>query len=121
MTFPFTMAKRAVRSSVIEVTTNALGEISGPLCSLAPACGSATCAAGFQPMGQNGLRMLLSTLNVDLFFSSITGEPAGVFGFAGALALAGALPFAGVLALAGAGALAGGRAASAANKSPVSL
>src|SRR3954451_13501014 len=67
MTLPFTMANRFVRPRVIEVTRNAEDAISGPECSVAVA--SLVRAAGFHPIGQNGLRVF-SGANVDLFLNS---------------------------------------------------
>ena len=61
------MAKRVPRSTVMELTLKAEGRISGPACS-AVFC---TCATGFQPMGQKGLRPLASSVNADVFFSAI--------------------------------------------------
>src|SRR5882762_9457349 len=73
MILPLMMAKRVPLSIVIEETTNAVMGISGPPRSVPE---SASFATGFQPIGQNGLRVLVSRVNEDLFFTSRPGASA---------------------------------------------
>src|SRR5947209_11267020 len=90
------MANRPPVSTVIELTRNALGEMSDVACS--PCAGVATLLAGRQPIGQNGLRPLSSIAKEDLFFtSSCAGSPstagAGAGVAAGFVSVAGAACF----------------------------
>src|SRR4051794_30073415 len=61
------MAKRVTGSIVIELTRNAVGGISPALCSMVAFDDA---SAGFQPIGQNGLRLSPSISKEDLTLSS---------------------------------------------------
>src|SRR5689334_22846600 len=84
MILPLMMANLLPRSMATEVRRKAAAGISGPACSFS--FGPTWRAAGFQPIGQNGLRVPLSSTKVDLvLMSSAVGEP----GAGGASAAAG--------------------------------
>src|SRR3954468_205274 len=70
MILPLMIAKWPPAPSVIELTEKALGGMSGPAWSVSVCL---IFAAGFQPIGQNGLRLPLSILKLDLFFTSRAG------------------------------------------------
>src|SRR5438477_3778445 len=68
MVLPLIIAKCVPWPSVIELTENAFEGISGPACSTPE---EATFPLGFQPIGQNGLRLPLSNVKDDLFLVSM--------------------------------------------------
>src|SRR3954447_7503492 len=70
MILPLMIAKWPPAPSVIELTEKAVGGMSGPAWSVSVCL---IFAAGFQPIGQNGLRLPLSILKLDLFFTSRVG------------------------------------------------
>src|SRR4051794_2442233 len=80
------IAKRAPWPIMIELTKNAVGETSGPACSVVFVFAF---GAGFHPIGQNGLRLFGSSAKDDLFFSSIFAAPSSpTLPFAGAISAA---------------------------------
>src|SRR5436309_12690732 len=67
MILPLIIAKWPPAPNVMDVTENAVGGISAPAWSVSPC---EIFAAGFQPIGQKGLRLPLSILNELLLLTS---------------------------------------------------
>src|SRR2546430_12719768 len=106
------IANFAPRSSVIELTTNAVAGMSGPVRSAL----SAIFALGFQPMGQKGLRLPGSVWKEDLFLSSICATSSAPDFVSATVAAAFSVGCDFVFADAGAGASAASNGATASNK-----